>query len=387
MRTIAVVTTGRADYSLYRPILRRIAGCSELRLTILACGMHLSPEFGMTVHLLEQDGFSPAERVEMLLSSESSEGVALSMGLGVMGFAQALTRSRPDILVVLGDRYEMFSAALAALPLTIPVAHIHGGELTEGVIDDALRHAMTKLSHLHFVATTAYAERVVRLGEEPWRVTVSGAPGLDETLGHSPLPPETLEDRFGIRLSPAPLLVTYHPETLDPIAAAERFTELLTALETIGLPVVFTQPNADAGGRGLLKAIRQFVASRQDRWLVDNFGPEAYPSMMAHAKAMVGNSSSGIIEAPSFRLPVVNIGDRQKGRLRAANVVDVAPRRDAILAGLARVLAPPFRASLEGLANPYGDGQASRRIVERLRTEPLGRQLVTKAFFDGPPCP
>jgi UDP-N-acetylglucosamine 2-epimerase (non-hydrolysing)/GDP/UDP-N,N'-diacetylbacillosamine 2-epimerase (hydrolysing) len=382
VRTLAVVTVARSDYGIYLPILRAIQARDDLRLHLIVSGAHLSPEFGMTVQAIEADGFDVSDRVEMLVSSDTPEGTAASMGLGLIGFSRVFQRARPDMLVVLGDRFEMFAAALAALPFVIPVAHIHGGEVTHGAMDDALRHAMTKLSHLHFVSTAEYARRVAQLGEDPWRVLVSGAPGLDHLRTLPLLSPAEIESRFGITTSPPPLLVTFHPVTLEPGQAEAQARELLNALERAGLPMIFTQPNADAGGRLIGSLIDGFVASHPLARRVDNLGTAGYFSLMRVAAAMVGNSSSGIIEAASFELPVVNVGSRQGGRVRAANVIDVGNAGDAILAAIRKAVDPAFRAGLSGLVNPYGDGQASTAIVERLRTVALDERLRVKRFHD-----
>lgn len=384
MRTIGVVTVSRSDYGIYLPILRRIQTDPDLNLHLIAAGMHLSPEFGLTVRSIEADGFEVRDRVEMLLSSDTPEAIAKAMGLGAIGFAQAYARVRPDILLVLGDRFEMHAAALAALPFKIPMAHTHGGELTEGAIDNALRHSMTKLSHLHFVATEVYAQRLIQMGEEPWRVTVSGAPSLDNLRTVKLLTRAELGARFGVRLDTDPLLVTYHPVTLEYEQTEWQMEELLEALQAFDIPVVFTMPNADPGGRLILQMIREFVRDRPTARLVENLGTQAYFSMMACAAAMVGNSSSGIIEAPSFGLPVVNIGSRQAGRIRAKNVIDVGYSRGEIVEGIRRTVASEFRATLKGLANPYGDGHAAERIVGVLRTVQLDEKLLVKRFHETP---
>lgn len=384
MRTIAVVTVGRSDYGIYQPVLRRIAADPELRLRVIVGGMHLSPEFGLTVRAIEEDGFDISDRVEMTLSSDTPLGIATSMGLGVQGFASGYARSRPDVLVVLGDRFEMHAAALAALPFRIPIAHIHGGELSEGAIDDALRHSITKLSHLHMVSTDEHARRVMQLGEEPWRVTVSGAPALDHLRTLPLWSRAEVASRLDLVLDPLPLLVTFHPATLEADRTEWYVGELLGALERCGLPVVFTQANADTGGRRAAHLIAEFVTAHPSARLVQNAGTQAYFSLMAASAAMVGNSSSGIIEAPSFRLPVVNIGSRQSGRLRAANVIDVGYDRHQILRGIERALNPTFRSSLEGMVNPFGNGTAAVAIVDRLRTVPLDDTLICKRFHDAP---
>jgi UDP-hydrolysing UDP-N-acetyl-D-glucosamine 2-epimerase len=384
MRVIAVATVARSDYGIYRPILRLIAADPELTLRILAGGMHLSPDFGMTVNEIEADGFVVAERVEMLLSSDSPEGVAKSTGIGLVGFAQALARVRPDILLVLGDRFEMFAAAAAALPFHIPTAHIHGGESTEGLIDEAIRHSITKMSHLHFASTATYARRIEQLGEEPWRVLVSGAPGLDDAMAASPLSRDELAARCDIDLTQSPLLVTLHPVTLEHERTPYHVSELLAAVDEVGGPAIFTYPNADTSGRLIIQRIEEFCATRPWAGAVANLGSDGYFALMRVAAAMVGNSSSGIIEAASFGLPVVNIGNRQRGRLRPANVIDVDYPRESIVAGIRRAVSSEFRVSLAGLTNPYGDGHASERIVAKLKEVPLDDTLLLKRFHEVP---
>jgi len=382
MRTIGVVTVARSDYGLYLPVLRRVRAESDLRLHLIVAGTHLSPDFGLTVREIERSGFPIGERVEMLLSSDTPEGIAKSMGLGTIGFAQAYARFRPDILLVLGDRFEMHAAVVAALPFGIPVAHIHGGELTLGAIDDALRHSITKMSHLHFVATEEYARRVIQMGEEPWRVTVSGSPGLDGLLSTRPFSREELERRFRLDLSAPFLLVTYHPVTLEIEQLETQMRELLAALDEVGMVTVFTYPNADARSRLIIQMTREYAATRPHVQVVVNLGTPGYVSAMRLAAAMVGNSSSGIIEAASFRLPVVNIGTRQQGRTRGKNVIDVGYGRDEIIAGIRKATSPEFRAGLADLVNPYGDGHAAERIVQRLKEVELNDRLLRKRFYE-----
>ena len=382
MRTIAAVTGSRADYGIYRPLFRAISADPDLTLHLIVSGMHLAPEFGRTVTFIEEDGFAIQDRVEMLLSSDSPEGIAKSIGLGIIGYAQSFSRSRPDLLILLGDRFEMYAAAVAALSFRIPVAHIHGGELTAGAIDDALRHSMTKLSHLHFVSTDLYARRVIQLGEEPWRVTVSGAPSLDNINDIPLLARGELEARYGLSLKKDPLLVTFHPVTLEYDRTEWQVSQLLHALHAADRPIVFTMPNADTGGRSILRMIDEFVRTHESAWVVDNLGTQAYFSLMAVAFAMVGNSSSGIVEAASFKLPVVNIGSRQEGRVRAENVIDVGYESANIAKALNRAADAAFREHLGRLANPYGDGNASARIVSKVKEVSLDTKLLVKNFFD-----
>jgi UDP-hydrolysing UDP-N-acetyl-D-glucosamine 2-epimerase len=376
------VTVARSDYGIYRPVLQRIEEEPELDLHLFVAGMHLSPEFGMTVQAIEEDGFEVGDRIEMLLSSETPEGIAKSMGLGTIGFAQAYARSRPDILMVLGDRFEMHAAVVAALPFNIPVAHIHGGELTEGAIDDAIRHAITKMSHLHFVATETYARRVIQMGEESWRVVVSGAPGLDNLHDIELLSREALEKQYDVDLQDPFLLVTYHPVTLEYEQTRNQIDVFLDALEETDFTLIFTYPNADTGSRLIIERLRDFVADHQRAYFLVNLGTQGYFSMMNHAEAMVGNSSSGIIEAASFKLPVVNIGHRQKGRVRGKNVIDVGCSRVEISTGIEKATSQTFRRMLAKLTNPYGGGKASRVIIDKLQNISLDRDLIVKHFYD-----
>lgn len=381
MRTIGAVTVARSDYGIYRPVLRRIAADESLELRLFVSGTHLAADHGATVREIEADGFPVAARIASIASADDATSIARAAGGAVGGFADALTADRPDLLLVLGDRFEMLAAALAALLLRVPLAHLHGGESSEGAFDESIRHALTKLSHLHFVATEAAARRVRRLGEEPWRVVVSGAPALDEIARLEPLADDELERRLGMALDPAPLVVTYHPATLDPRDPAELVREVLAAVERSGLPAVFTYPNADPGGLAVRGAIAAYVAGRPDARAVASLGSRAYHSLLRRAAAVVGNSSSGIIEAASFGVPVVNVGSRQDGRLRPANVIDVEDDRDAILAAIRRAVSVDHRASLAGLVNPYGDGSASERIVATLRDVELG-PLLSKRFHE-----
>lgn len=384
LRTIGVVTTARSDYGIYVPVLREIERRKDLRLALIVGGMHLSPEFGNSVEQIERDGFAIADRVEMLVSSDTPLGTAKSIGLGVIGFAESFARLKPDLLLVLGDRFEMHSAALAALPLQLPLAHIHGGEVTDGAIDDALRHGTSKIAHLHFVATSDYKARLERLGEEPWRITISGAPSLDNLSDMKLLEPAALYESLNLPLLQRPLLATYHPVTREVSRAKPQVAALLQALDEFDGDIVFTMPNADPAGRAIAEEIRAFAATRPRVHLVDNLGTQRYFSMMHVARAMIGNSSSGIIEAASFALPVVNIGNRQAGRTRGHNVIDVADGEDstAIARALFRATDPAFAATLEGMANVYGSGAASRAIVDRLANEPIDARLLAKRFHD-----
>jgi UDP-hydrolysing UDP-N-acetyl-D-glucosamine 2-epimerase len=382
MRTIGVVTGARSDYGGLEPILKKIVADSELELLLFATGMHLSPEFGLTVRAIEADGFTVSERVDMLVASDTPQAISKSIGLGVISFSQTYSRTRPDLLLVMGDRFESLAAVVAAMPYTIPVAHISGGEITEGVIDDAIRHSITKMSHLHFVTMNEYRDRIIQMGEEPWRVTVTGEPGLDRLREITLLVPAELEKIVGLSLNPAPLLVTFHPMTLEPDETKRSIVALLEALEELVMPVIFTYPNADTGGRIIIEHIEQFVRTHPNGRAVVSLGAQGYFSLMNCSAAMLGNSSSGIIEAASFELPVVDIGDRQRGRVRSQNVVHAEPDRESILRAARTVLSPSFKRSLRSLKNPYGDGNAAQRIIEVVKETLLGHDLLIKHFHD-----
>lgn len=386
-RKICIVTGSRAEYGLLRWVMTDMRESPDLDLQVIATGMHLSPEFGLTYREIEQDGFAIDRKVEMLLSSDTPVGLAKSMGLGLIGFGEALQELKPDVLVVLGDRFEILAAVSAALVARIPVAHIHGGERTEGAFDDAIRHAITKMSHIHFVAAEEYRRRVIQLGEDPQRVFHVGALGVDAVTRLPLMGRAELEHDLGIAFRGRNLLVTFHPATLDEGEPGEQMDELLAALgELSDTCLIFTMPNADTGGRTLAARIERFVAGRPDAHAFVSLGQRRYLSCLKQADGVVGNSSSGLIEAPAFGKGTVNIGDRQKGRLRAASVIDCTPRRESIAAALATLYAPAFEDAVRGAANPYGDGGASRRIVDALTSVSLDG-IGKKAFFDLPEQP
>jgi UDP-hydrolysing UDP-N-acetyl-D-glucosamine 2-epimerase len=381
LRTVGVVTVGRSDYGIYLPVLRRMLGDDDLQLSLLVSGAHLSARHGYTVSAIERDGMPIAARIPSLDDSDEPDGIARSIGNGIRGFSEIFARSRPDILLVNGDRFEMYAAAVAALPFTIPVGHIHGGEVTEGAIDDALRHSMSKLSHLHFATTELHARRLRQLGEEPWRVVVSGAPALDQLDTMQLLSSHDLEEELRVDLSRAPLLVTFHPVTLEFEQTERQTAELLLAIDSFDGPIVITAPNADTRSTIVSSMMRDFAAARPRVRVVSNLGTPAYFSLMSISAAMVGNSSSGIIEAPSFSLPVVNVGNRQKGRMRGANVIDVPTERTKIVDAIRRALSSEFRKSAAA-PNPYRAARsASEIIVNTLKSVDLSA-LVPKRFCD-----
>ncbi len=377
MIRIAAVTTSRADYShLYWP-LRTLHEHPNVDLHILAMASHLSPEFGLTVGEIERDGLPVAARIECLLSSDTDVGMAKSIGVATLSLADTLGALRPDLLLLIADRYEMLAPASVGLALRIPMAHIEGGERSEGAIDDAVRNALTKMCHIHFTSTPAARARVVAMGEEPWRVHRAGAPSLDH-LRKSRLPARAeLEAALALDLSRPTVVVAYHPVTLLSETTAEA-EALFAALAALPQQLVFCYPNADAGSRSLARRAESLLESRLNGKLFVNLPAIQYWALLREAAAMVGNSSSGIMETASFALPTVNVGLRQKGRERPANVLDAPPDASAILSALREALTPEFRAGLAGMPNPYGDGTAAERIAEVLTALPGRDTLLQK---------
>lgn len=380
-RTICVVTGSRAEYGVLYWLIKAIEVDHDLQLRIIATGMHLSPEFGRTYRQIEADRFSIDAKVEMLLSSDSPVGIAKSVGLGVIGFADALDRLKPDILVVLGDRFEMFAAAQAAMVLRIPIAHIHGGETTEGAFDEGFRHSITKMAQWHFVAAEPYRKRVVQLGEAPERVFNFGAPGLDHLRHFEWMDRIALEKSLEIVFNSPTFLITYHPATLGEQEPVTAMNELLAALDEFSdATTIFTYPNADNGGRALIERIDQWVATNKRRAKAFvSLGQHRYLSLMREADVIIGNSSSGLTEAPALKKATVNIGDRQKGRLKASSVIDASEERSSIVAAINKALSGEFRAGLPSTKSLYGSGDVSHRIKCTLKTVAL---RTRKSFFD-----
>ena len=377
MRKIAVFTGTRAEYGLLYWLLKDIQTDSALELQLLVSAMHLSPEFGMTYQQIEADGFAITEKVEMLLSSDSAVGTAKSIGLGVIGFADALARIKPDVLIILGDRFEALAVAQAAMILRIPIAHIHGGEITEGAYDDAIRHAITKLSLLHFTSTETHRNRVIQLGESPSRVHNVGAVGLDHLARSDLMSVSALATSLSFKLEQPYVLVTYHPVTLASEPAEESFLNLLAALDEYPeFQVILTYPNADDGGRAIIPLLEAYAKKQPQRVLaIPSLGQLRYLSAVKHAAAVVGNSSSGIIEIPSFKVPTVNIGERQRGRLAAKSVFSCAADTGSIVSTLSSAL----DADLSQVSNPYGKGNASGAVLEQLKLADL---TEVKTFYD-----
>lgn len=384
MKKIAVVTGTRAEYGLLFWVMQGIRQSPVLDLQLIVTGMHLSPEFGLTAQVIEDDGFCVDRKVEMLLSSDTTVGVTKSMGLGMIGFADALEELRPDLMLVLGDRYEIFSAVAAAMIARVPVAHLHGGEATEGLIDEPIRHSITKMSHLHFVAAEEYRNRVIQLGEHPDRVFLVGGLGVDNILKLNPLERTRLEEALGFKFKERNLLVTFHPVTLENNTAAKQMEELLAALGgLVDTGIIFTMPNADTEGRTIFRQIEQFCSLNPNAKAYTSLGQQRYLSCLKIVDGVVGNSSSGLAEVPSFRKGTINIGDRQLGRLKAASVIDCEPDRVAIGAAINRLYTSDFQRQLQTVKNPYGNGGSSEAIVKILEKSPFDN-LLKKRFYDCP---
>jgi GDP/UDP-N,N'-diacetylbacillosamine 2-epimerase (hydrolysing) len=381
-RKICVVTGTRAEYGLLRWVMQGIKDDPALDLQVVATGMHLSPEFGLTYRQIEQDGFRIDRKVEMLVSSDTSVGISKSMGLGVLGFADVLSDLKPDLIILLGDRFEIFSVAVAAMAARIPVAHLHGGEATEGLIDEAIRHSITKLSHLHFVAAEEYRQRVIQLGEQPDRVFLVGGLGIDNIKRLSLLDRKQLELSIDFSFKKKNLLITFHPVTLEKETATDQMAELLSALSELqDTGLIFTLPNADTDGRKLIKMVDTFVANHSNARAYTSLGQLRYLSCIAQVDGVVGNSSSGLIEVPCFRKGTINIGDRQRGRLQASSVINSEPNKLAIRSALQHLYSAEFQMTLKEVRNPYGEGGASEKIVATVKDAMLDG-ILKKRFYD-----
>jgi GDP/UDP-N,N'-diacetylbacillosamine 2-epimerase (hydrolysing) len=381
-RKVCVVTGSRAEYGLLKWLLQDIQASADLELQLIVTGAHLAPDFGLTYQEIELDGFRIDRKLESLLSSDTAVGAAKSIGLGVIAFADAFAELSPDILVVLGDRYELLAPVSAALVTKIPVAHIHGGEVTTGAIDDAVRHAVTKLSHLHFVATEEYRRRIIQLGEHPDRVQVVGGLGVDAVSRIRLLDREALSKAIGFEFGNRNLLVTFHPETLSEKSPEAQVNELLKALNGFpGVNLVITYPNADVGGQAIAELLEDYAMNRPGTKVFRSLGQLNYYSCLQFVDGVIGNSSSGLLEVPSFNKGTINIGQRQSGRPRAASVIDCEADEGAIFDALEQFFSDEFRSMLPDVENPYGNGGASREIVATLENIDFG-MLPHKPFYD-----
>lgn len=382
MKKICVVTGTRAEYGLLYWLLKEIEADKELELQLIATGMHLSPEFGLTYKEIEKE-FKINKKIEMLLSSDTSVGISKSMGLAQISFAESYDELKPDVVVVLGDRYEIFSATSAAMIARIPIAHIHGGETTEGAFDESIRHSITKMSHLHFTATNEYKNRVIQLGEDPSRVFNVGGMGIENIKRLKLLSKDEFEKSIEFKLNIKNILVTFHPVTLENSTAQEQFKELLDAIDELkDTNIIFTKANSDTDGRVINQMIDEYVTKNSHKSIVfTSLGQLRYLSALQYVDAVVGNSSSGLAEAPSFKIGTINIGDRQKGRIKASSVIDCEPNKDSILKSFEKLYSKEFQETLKTTINPYGNGCASKKIVEILKSVDL-ENILKKSFYD-----
>lgn len=383
MRKLCFVTGTRAEYGLIYWLLREVSSDPELQLQLVATGMHLAPEFGATYKVIEEDGFTIDWKVDMLLSGDSGYAMSKSVGLGIIGFTDAFRILQPDIVVLTGDRFETLAAAQAAMFLNIPIAHLYGGEVTEGAIDESIRHAITKMAYIHFTTTESYRKRVIQLGEAPERVFNFGAPGLDHLTHLKLLSRSELSKELEFDLSRPFFLVTFHPETLSQHSSITDFHELILALEKYDdYSIIITKPNADAGGRELISYIERYALNKKEQiYVCASLGQLKYLSAMKHAAAVVGNSSSGIIEAPALKVPTINIGNRQKGRLRSPSIIDCEARARHITEAIHVALSKSFQEMVSRQEPAYGAGQAAKPIKETLKSIDL-QEAPVKRFYD-----
>ena len=382
MKKICVVTGTRAEYGLLYWLMKEIEADKDLELQIIVTGTHLSPEFGLTYKEIEKE-FKIDKKIEMLLSSDTSIGISKSMGLAQIGFAEAYEELKPEIVVVLGDRYEIFAAASAAMIARIPIAHLHGGETTEGAFDESIRHSITKMSHLHFTATQEYKNRVIQLGEEPNRVFNVGGVGIENIKRLKLLGKKEFEESIDFKLNKKNILVTFHPVTLEKSTAKEQFQELLDAIDTLeDTNIIFTKANSDTDGRVINRMCEEYVSKNSHKTVCfASLGQLRYLSALQFVDAVVGNSSSGLTEAPSFKIGTINIGDRQKGRIKASSVIDCEPSRESIKKAFEKLYSKEFQEALKSVQNPYGDGCASLKIVEEIKKADLNN-ILKKSFYN-----
>jgi len=382
-RKVCVITGTRAEYGLLYWLMRGIQSAKDLELKIIATGMHLSPEFGLTYKQIEKDGFHIDRKIEMLLSSDTPGGISKSMGLGMIACADAYAELKPDLILVLGDRFEIFSMVSAATIFNIPVAHLHGGEATEGLIDEPIRHSITKMSHLHFTATEQYRRRVIQLGEQPERVFNVGGAGIDNIKKLKLYSRKAFEESIGFKLGRRNFLVTFHPVTLEEGTSGEQFGNLLKVLgELEDTHILFTKSNADTAGRVINKMIDEYVVSHPTRSIAHtSLGQLRFLSALKYVDGVLGNSSSGLAEAPSFKIGTVNIGDRQRNRIKAESVIDCLPDEDGIRKAIKKLLSPSFQKKVKAVVNPYGEGGASKKIIKIIRNYPL-QGILKKRFYD-----
>lgn len=385
MKKVCIVSGTRAEYGLLKPLIKRVKDDTQLELQLVVTGMHLSPEFGLTYKEIENDAFEINEKVEILLSSDSSIGISKSMGLALISFSEVFERIKPDILIVLGDRYEIFSAVSAAMIANIPIAHLHGGEATEGLIDEAIRHSITKMSYLHFTSAEEYRKRVIQLGEDPERVYNVGAISVEIIKELELLSKEELEKELGITFDSKIALLTFHPVTLENNSAEKQFNELLKAMDRYkDIKIIFTRSNSDTYGRIINKLIDDYVALNSDRCIqFTSMGQLRYLSAMKYCDFVIGNSSSGILEAPILKKPTINIGDRQKGRIQMDSIVNCEPIEKDIVEAIEKVISKEFNKTIDTMVNPYGEGKVSETILDIIKKFLQEDKIqLKKQFYD-----
>lgn len=384
-KNICIITGTRAEYGLLCPLIKKINEDEQLNLQLVVTGMHLSPEFGLTYKQIEEDGYKIDEKVEILLSSDTSIGISKSMGLAMISFSEVFDRLKPDMVIVLGDRYEIFSAVSVANISRMPVCHLHGGETTEGAFDENLRHSITKMSYLHFTSTEEYRKRVIQLGESPDRVFNIGAIGIENIKKMNLLSKEELERSIDFKLDKKYAIVTFHPVTLENNTAKNQFKELLLALDSIkDLKVIFTKANSDTDGRIINNMIDEFVLTDKERFIsFTSMGSLRYLSAIKYSNVVIGNSSSGIVEVPSFNKPTINIGDRQKGRIQAKSIINCDPVKQEIEKAIEKALSKEFLENIKDIKNPYGDGNVSNKIMEKIKYFLENDKInLKKKFYD-----
>jgi len=383
MKKITVLTATRSEYSLLGPVIHALINDGGFDVRVVATGAHLSPEFGLTYREIEQDGVEIHKKIEILLSADTPSAISKSMGMAMIGFADYFAEYRPDALLVLGDRYETLAVCCAAMNERIPIIHLYGGETTEGAVDEAVRHAVTKLSYLHLTSTEGYRRRVIQLGESPDRVFAVGAIGVENAMKQKLMEKNELEQKLKWKLNNPYVVVTFHPVTLENNSAVWQCKELLSAMDSYPeMQFIITKANADGNGRIINHLFEIHTASRSNMRVYDSLGMSGYLSALKYARMVVGNSSSGLVEAPSFRIPTVDIGDRQKGRLKAASVIHCNPAKNEIIAAMAKANSESFRQVSAKTVNPYGDGNASKKIVEAISGMMVGNINIKKKFYD-----
>lgn len=382
MKKICIITGTRAEYGLFKNLINKIRFSKKLKYQIIVTGMHLSPEFGDTYKDILSDGYKINSEVEMLLSSDTPSSIAKSIGLGVIGFSDAFKNLKPDLILIIGDRYEVFSATIAAMTARIPIAHIHGGEVTQGLIDEPIRHSITKMSHLHFVATKEYQKRVIQLGESPENVFLVGGLGVDVIKSTNLMSKKSIQKELALDLYKKNILITFHPVTLESNTASLHFQEILKSLQKLkDTNLIFTLPNADTEAKEIIKDLNNFSANKKNVKIFKSLGQLKYWSLIKLVDVVIGNSSSGLLEVPSFKKPTINIGDRQEGRIKAKSVIDCAPISKEISNSIEIAYSNEFRLKLKNLVNPYGSGGASDKIIKVLEKNNLNN-IIKKNFFD-----